>query len=182
MKLVKGVGSLAEGACWMSAIHYYTSFGKKDFKWTDKDDCVSLVIRELCIWLNDYLNDGEREAIIGPHLFAPLGTNTSQQDDEKRALLCADRACRVFAPMVPDADTSGLIERARAPFLTFREAMGIASEAVAWASEAAETVEGGREMIQREVLSLILDCCKIGTKMEVCPSKTKEEVYELLGR
>lgn len=87
------------GACWMSALNYYTKFGEKDFTWSDHPECVDPVIRALCIWLNDNLEDGERERLIVPHLFAPVGTKRSKLLTEKRAFLVADRAVRVFAPM-----------------------------------------------------------------------------------
>ena len=99
MRLVQGAGSEKTGACWMSALHWYTRHGTS---WTDQPQCVSPVIRRLCIRLNDACSDGEREALIGPHLFAPVGTNTGHADDIKRAYLCADRAVRVFAPIALD--------------------------------------------------------------------------------
>ena len=95
MRLVNGSGSEKTGACWMSALHWYTRKGKS---WSDQPACVSPVIRDLCIKLNDTLPDGEREEVIGPHIFAPVGTNTGEADEEKRRALCADRALRVFAP------------------------------------------------------------------------------------
>jgi hypothetical protein len=80
----------------MSALHWYTRNGKT---WTDQPECVSPVVRYLCIRLNDTLgSDAEREEVIGPHLFAPVGTRTNEDDEKRRLALCVDRAIRVFAP------------------------------------------------------------------------------------
>lgn len=86
MRLVRGEGSEGEGACWMSALHFYT---RKDSSWTDYAPwaCVSPIVRLLCINLNDLCDDGEREALIGPHLFTPLGTAGSVEDEGKRSEL-----------------------------------------------------------------------------------------------
>jgi hypothetical protein len=97
MKLASGAGSETTGACWMSAIHWYTRGGKRT--WTDQPDCVSPIVRDLCIALNDRLaNDAERERVIGPHIFQPVGTNTTNEDEGKRWALVADRAARRFLP------------------------------------------------------------------------------------
>ncbi len=95
MRLVRGSGSEDKGACWMSAIHWYTRNGKN---WTDQPKCVSPVIRPICIQLNDLLDDGERERMIGPHLFAPVGTNTGQADDTKRSFHILDTLARKITP------------------------------------------------------------------------------------
>ena len=72
MKLTRGKGNPAEGGCWMAVADYY-SRGSLD--WTDQPECVDPIVRRLCIRLNDMLDDGEREKVIGPHLWAPIGTN-----------------------------------------------------------------------------------------------------------
>ena len=97
MRLVSGAGSEKTGACWMSAIHYYT---RKDMRsWTDHPDCVSGVVRTLAIRLNDYLgSDKERENVIGPHLFTPVGTKTTDEDEQKRREICRRYVIRIFAP------------------------------------------------------------------------------------
>jgi len=95
MRLVSGIGSEASGACWMSALHWYTRI---DHSWSDNPQCVSLVVRELCLALNDMCHDDEREEFIGPHLFTPIGTNVGHKAEQLRAYLCADYAVRVFAP------------------------------------------------------------------------------------
>jgi hypothetical protein len=103
MKLVSGAGSEKTGACWMSALNWYVNVGKKDFRWTDKTECVDPVIRSLCIWLNDKCEDGEREALIGPHLFQPVGTWQGAELSLRRAYKVAYLAVRVFAPCALDA-------------------------------------------------------------------------------
>lgn len=94
IKLVAGAGSPGEGACWMSAIQYYSGG-----EWSDHPDCVCPLIRQMCICANDCLDDESRGEIIGPHLLAPVGTNT---DDElivqERARLAVEACVQVFAP------------------------------------------------------------------------------------
>ena len=71
MKLVQGSGSVEDGACWMSALAWYA--GQE--KWTDNAECVDPMIRHLCIAVNDRLySDEDRERVIGPIIFAPMGT------------------------------------------------------------------------------------------------------------
>lgn len=92
MKLVKGVGSPAEGGCWMVAASMYAHG-----KWSDQPACVPPTIRALCVRLNDMCSDGEREALIGPHLFAPMGRDASPEAEQRRAWLCAEWAVRRYA-------------------------------------------------------------------------------------
>lgn len=95
IRLVEGQGSLeSRRACWMTALHHYTS----DKGWSDHPECVSPVVTALCIRMNDALSSDEaRGRIIGPHLFAPVGTRTTPEDEQKRMYLCANRAVKVFA-------------------------------------------------------------------------------------
>jgi hypothetical protein len=69
MKLTKGKGSPETGGCWMTAAAYYA-----ENHWTDHPACVCPIITNLCIRLNDWCEDGEREKLIGPHLLTPVGT------------------------------------------------------------------------------------------------------------
>ena len=96
MKLVKGKGAPGVGACYMSAINYYVTNGET---WSDQPECVSPVIRSLCIQLNDMCeSDEERERLIGPHLFDPVGTAGDEALDRRRAFKAADMVCQVWAP------------------------------------------------------------------------------------
>ena len=70
-RLIAGVGSPEKGGCWMVAIQQYTEEGTG---WHDHPECVDPVIASLSVGLNDWLGDDEREAVIGPHLFTPIGT------------------------------------------------------------------------------------------------------------
>ena len=204
MKLVKGQGSESTGACWMSAVHYYVR--KDDKSWSDHPNCVSPIVRELCIQLNDWCEDGERESLIGPHIFAPVGTNTCEADEIRRAFLCADRAVRVFAPAA--LDVAGLRAeadklRALSPVVDVRSAKiaanaaetaiasAIASastiasaSAIAWAIVRASTRASTRASARakQELLQLTLDCCAIGERVEVVPTKSKECVLEYLEK
>lgn len=93
LKLVKGTGSPTTGACWMSALSYYAGY-----EWSDHPECVDPVIRQLCITLNDALPDETREAVIGPHMMAPIGTNRGSAIAQQRQLACVDRLLRVWLP------------------------------------------------------------------------------------
>lgn len=217
LKLVKGAGSEKDGACWMSAIHMFT---RSDNSWSDHPDCVSPIVRELCIALNDDCPDGEREALIGQHLFAPLGTNTGEADDQRRAYLCADRAVRYWAPAALEA--AGLSAeagtlRALSPIVDERTALAAEAAAKlvedgalamtsvsarasagawawvsawasgiawvsAWAWARASAWASASAGMRRELLQLILDCCAIGTPVEVVPSRTKKSVMEYLEK
>ncbi len=148
MKLVRGAGAPGEGACWMSAVHQYqTELGPH---WSDHPECVSPIIRELCIQLNDRCeSDEEREGLIGPHLFTPVGTNDPHLE-RRRIYRVADMACRVWAPralraagLVSDADELEALEpvadvgSAEAAWSRCRSAAYAAHTAAIYASSAA---------------------------------------------
>jgi hypothetical protein len=70
---------------------------------SDHPDCVDPVIRHLCIAINDHLpSDAERDRVIGPHLYAPVGTAQGRDLMQRRAFRVADEAVRVWAPMALD--------------------------------------------------------------------------------
>ena len=204
MRLVNGSGSEKTGACWMSALHWYTRKGKS---WSDQPACVSPVIRDLCIKLNDTLPDGEREEVIGPHIFAPVGTNTGEADEEKRRALCADRALRVFAPywlrktkvpkLVEHAErleamepltTRGaakkavaILDKAHKDASAYASAYAYAyASASAYASAYASMPSEDKEWFKREIIRLILDLCAVGRK-DVEETKTRGEVLAMLS-
>lgn len=188
MRLVSGKGSEATGACWMSAIHYYV---RKDASWSDHPDCVSPVIQRLCVRLNDKCeSDDERERLIGPHLFEPIGTNTGRADDVKRAYLIADRTVGVFAPwFLRRSRRKDLLDHASAleslsPIVD-RESAAAARQ-VAQGTRAAAYADAAaaadiRKFTKAHLLALILDCCKIGTKIHVKPTRTNAEMEELVS-
>ena len=69
--------------------------------WTDQPPCVPPVLRMLCIEFNDLLRtDKEREEIIGPYLFHPIGRDDSEKAERERVFLGIDYAVRVFAPII----------------------------------------------------------------------------------
>jgi hypothetical protein len=206
MRLVNGEGSEKTGACWMSALHYYT---RNDTTWNDRAPwaCVSDVVRKLCIDLNDWLeSDEERGRVIGPHLFAPLGTSTGVKDELKRAFLCADYAVRKFTPIwleiagrkdladrlraVPEivGEKTALFGRAEVRAVHASASASAATSAAYAATSAAYAATSasnehlkaaGRcdELIALRV-QLILDCCMIGERREVAPVCTREAVLE----
>ena len=197
MKLVSGKGSEKTGACWMSAVHWYTRGGKKS--WTDQPECVSPIVRHLCISLNDFLpSDAERERLIGPHLFAPVGTNTGNDDEGKRWALCSDRAARLFAPfwlrrtkkpdLIKHAEACESIapivdqETAKAALPTLKAAEKAASASASASAYAyASAYASDREWLHAEVLKLILECCAIGRQPEErIATKSRSECLEFL--
>ena len=92
----------APQACWMAAIYLYTG-GLKDYRenpvdfpagqsWSDHPSCVHDVIINLGIALNDsFPNTPDaseaRGKLIGPHLFAPIGTAGGPTQDMFRLAL-----------------------------------------------------------------------------------------------
>ena len=103
IKLVAGAGTPETGGCWMSALSVYGGE-----RWSDHPDCVCPVIRELCIAINDSLPDDEtRGRVIGPVLFDPLGTRTSDPTVMmERTRILVDAAVNVWGPIDPDAARS----------------------------------------------------------------------------
>ena len=188
MRLVKGKGSPDTGACWMSAIHYYT---RTDQTWSDHPACVSPVIGMLAMALNDLCEDGERETLIGPHLFAPVGTNTGLADDLIRTKMAADVASE-WAKGIVDADACLLaVSRAKAAHDKVTKASTFASAghimwaestavyAAQWALYTAGSVIPyiGLARCKKELLNLILRCCAVGAKQEVCQRPCTGEAW-----
>ena len=212
MRLVAGEGSLERReACWMSAVSYYVGN-----QWTDHPDCVCLVIRNLCIALNDALPDGRREELIGPHIFAPVGT-ANERLLVPRAYRCADWAVREIAPRAlrgagfaaeadrlmgldPIVDESSALP-AEAAANAAKAAWAAADAAyeayaadaawraakAAWAAKAADAADAAwraaaanPDDIHRSWLSLILELCAMGDRVEVVPQRTQAEVLELI--
>ena len=220
MRLVAGEGSLERReACWMSAVSYYVGN-----QWTDHPDCVCLVIRNLCIALNDALPDGRREELIGPHIFAPVGT-ANERLLVPRAYRCADWAVREIAPRAlrgagfaaeadrlmgldPIVDESSALPaeaaanaaRAAAADAAWAAAWAAADAARAYAADAANAAwaaawraanaadaadapwraAANPDDIHRSWLSLILELCAMGDRVEVVPQRTQAEVLELI--
>jgi len=137
-RLVQGMGSRDDGTvCWMSANAWVAGEG-----WTDEPSCVCPVIRGLCIPANDWLETyADRERVIGPILFVPMGTVGGADLMSRRAFACADVAVREWTPMALRA--AGMHEQAdRLAALpeivdeATAEAAGAAAKS-AWAAETA---------------------------------------------
>ncbi len=106
--LTQGIGNYDENkACIMSAAvaKWRMNNGESLGKATDQLECVCPTVRALAIRINDatwWKDDAERTEVLRPFIDEILNT----RDPElivKRAMLCADRAVRVFAPMALDA-------------------------------------------------------------------------------
>jgi hypothetical protein len=156
IKLVSGKGSPETGACWMSALSYYAGES-----WSDHPDCVDPVIRQLCITINDHLpSDAERERVIGPHLYAPVGTAQGLELMQRRAFRVADEAVRVWAPMALDkAGRSKDAARLRSlPPIVDRDSAMVAKSAANAAYAAAANAAAAEHL----VLPLVLELCAMG--------------------
>lgn len=94
MKLVCGQGSPDNGACWMSAIQHYATMGGGD--WHDHPDCVDPIIRAVAIQANDWCTNDKREALIGPHLFTPVGTVGDEELNKKRRRFIQEKTSAVY--------------------------------------------------------------------------------------
>lgn len=154
----------------MAAVHYYT---RRDASWSDHPKCVPPTVLRLCVELNDTCADGEREELIGPHLFAPVGISSDPEHEQARAFLCADMAVRVWAPMALDA--VGLFECA-ALLRALPRIVDAETASAAAAAAHATVADADAATIKRGLLNLILECCAIGDCVEVCPTKTREQV------
>jgi len=132
VRLTRGQGKPGQGGCWMVAVQQYT----ENKGWHDHPECVEPMIRELCVRLNDRCPDGEREALIGPHLFAPVGTRSDDPSVRERRLRRAVRfALDEAANVLTTAGLDGAFMRA--PFGDFAAAAYAAARAAAAAARAA---------------------------------------------
>jgi hypothetical protein len=198
LKLTEGQGSYGEGACWMSAIRYYETLGNQA-RWSDHPDCVCPIIRALCIRLNDSLtSDEERERVIGPHLFAPIGTAGDNGLTHIRAYYCADRAVRVFAASALDAagmesegdKLRGLAEvvdrgtayaASAAAYAAAYAAAPAAAPAAAHAAHAASAAAHAADAAagaNADILRLILDLCSMSSQPELDSNMIRRTLLE----
>ena len=67
--LCHGSGDGKTSACWMTAISLYANKN-----WGDHPECVAPTIQSFARPTNDNMTDEARGRLIGPHLFAPIGT------------------------------------------------------------------------------------------------------------
>ena len=169
MRLIGGVGSPTRGACWMSAIFYYTEYNPNAYTptWHDHPACVSPVVRQLCITLNDWCPSiKERERMIGPHLFAPLGTK--YEDDTKRVKVLEEELVRL------DRERFGAVRKIE----SYTDLYETTQLAKYYWKDIRRQGPAGREWL----LGVILKLCAIGTPQEVTPRCTKEELFERLEK
>jgi hypothetical protein len=125
-----GHHSRDEGVCVMEAVAWWAGL-----EHSDRPDCVSPVIGAfLRTWNDDLDNEGRQKL----KRFIPLvvGTNTGEEDDERRAWMVTDWMVRVHMPAW--LDLAGLHEQATA----VRSLPELNDDG--WA-EARATVEGARD-------------------------------------
>lgn len=160
MKLTKGRGSPEKGGCWMVAASMYATG-----KWSDQPECVPPTIRRLCIVLNDILPDGEREAVIGPHLFDPMGRDSSPEAEAKRANMIADWAVEMFARFGWAKKWLSGEDRTSTSAKAANEAASVAKAAAYAAASAADAASvKEKQQICRSLMDLILRICQVGEK------------------
>ncbi len=216
MNLVRGIGSPGEGACWMSALHYHTRT-MTDHSWSDRPAYVPETIRELAVRLNDWCEDGEREWLIGDHLFEPVGCDPSPASEmrrleiivgaaitwtlrmyrepsygawaecwlsgEDRSMAAAEDAASAAAA----ADAAAALEAGTDLYTTAADAAAVAvaaaAAAVATTSKAmaaAAAMAAVAAPTKLLLFGLILRCCAVGDRVEVCASRSRESVLEAL--
>lgn len=198
MKLVVGAGSPTTGACWMSAVNWYVKGGKS--VWTDHPECVDPLIASLCISLNDRTPNGEREALIGPHLFAPVGTakdvalmekrylrlkeiidaRGSETADLESALIEALKANKAGSGAYAAVQRAYIIAQNSAIISVYISGVFYAQSAIDVAVRWIRTIlKAGTPASRKEVLDIILELCKMGGN-EVKACETKERTVECL--
>jgi len=199
MKLTKGPGSPGKGGCWMVAVQQYTEptmTHKKTIKlldgtkmeavvfrdnaWHDHPECVHPVIREFCIWMNDNCPDEERESIIGPHLFDPVGTA-----DIPGGLIMSYMEDFVMERCTPEH--AEVIKKFHLHLFDPSDvlrAIALITEGYKvdknWEGSGRIVVFPNRRTIDT-VMELIVGLCGLAGKKEVTPAITQEEVKERLS-
>jgi len=84
LNFCKGKGVEGKKGCWMAALSQWVGQGE----WADKLDCVDPIINGLCILINDScVTDAERNLVVGPRLFDPVGTKGEKIDEARRAIV-----------------------------------------------------------------------------------------------
>ncbi len=163
MKLTKGKGNQEKGeGCWMIAAAMYNDEG-----WTDHPECVPPTLQQMCMGFNDALEDDVREETISPHLFAPMGRDKSVEAEKERAELAMETAVLY----VDTPETADFFDRAEQEYRDHNYSI-CAAAAV-------------RVLMAKDLtdvwLQLILDCCDIGEKPQLCEVK-KAKVMEHLEK
>ncbi|MCI0354840.1 MAG: hypothetical protein L0099_07365 [Acidobacteria bacterium] len=197
----------------MSALHYYTR-ACDDQSWSDCPAYVPQTIRELAISLNVWCNNGERERLIGDHLFEPVGCDPSPASEMRRLEMIVETAItwtlRTYkepnfgawaerwlsgedrsVAAAKDAWAASKLTTASALAATAASTLATVSAlklttasalatATATALSAAVTAAVKTAPTKLQFLKLILRCCAVGDRVEVCTSRSRESVLEAL--
>ena len=103
IKLLSGshtdTGKTGQG-CFMNVIAYLNG----EAQITDQSACVCVVVRPIAIWINDYLMDSERHALL-PYIERAMGSATCDQKELSRR---AGRAAGMAEEMRDIADADAL--------------------------------------------------------------------------
>lgn len=119
---------------------------------TDESPCVAPILRSIYVRINDFFaSNGWAQDLI-PFIPRAMGS-AGRVDEQAVAYMCADAACRVFAPIALEA--SGMITQAASlrsisPIVDEKTARADAAHAAAYAAYAVN-----KQAIRREVLALL---------------------------
>ncbi len=165
----------------MSAVNWYAH---PETAWSDEPECVDQVIRALCIELNDNTPEDEMEGLIGPHLFAPLGTEMGFEMSVRRGYKCADWALNELIPVI-SGKTTMLFEAAgkaveRATTWAAFERPISSAQATQHAARYVGRATGKARTYRQKILNLILELCEMGRE-DINTTRTKEETISCLN-
>lgn len=190
MRLCYGVGNRETRGCWMAALSVYAN---ED--WSDHPKCVPPMLRDMCIQFNDALrSDEQREALIGPILFLPVGADPSDAADDLRATIIKDTLLMKVLPVVLGVEPFASRDEAEA-YLTgpqpspalfwavdaFRQIFrqSCTRGVLAWANGALTNASRLDEDVFDIWRDLIVECCRVGDVAPYNEERAQETRAEL---
>lgn len=135
IKLLKGDHNDTEKTgqgCAMNVIAYLNG----DDQITDESTCVCVTVRQPIIWLNDFLQDDERQELV-PFLLRAMGSATTDEDIIKQRLVLVVKLANSMAELARDVATFAHNSANSIVITTFGRATHAAVMAAAAATHAA---------------------------------------------